>query len=81
MKTNFKLLGITAVILSSLAFTLKNQNSIPNRECEYSFYVKCPGSNQFTETVKAKDMAEAKAKATNRYPNCKVTTKDANNCN
>ena len=86
MKSILKTTGMVTFIAIGLSFTLTNNDDEsvkePNRVCEFSFYVKCDGSNQFVETVKAKSFSEAQTKTRNRYPKCKVSTKSSNpkNC-
>lgn len=77
--------GAVALLLLGASFTLTRSSEHTtfeaNRTCEYSFYVKCKGSNQFVETVRAKDAAVAKTMVKNRYSDCTIQTKDANGKN
>ena len=78
---------LIAASLISLSFVFNNNNTEKNSSksttCEYSFYVKCQGSNQFVEIIRAKDVFTAKTICKNRYSNCTVSFKDTNgkNCN
>jgi hypothetical protein len=69
---------IIGTTIISLSFTENQKNENTNDELCYDFYIKCKGSNQFTETVKAKSLSVAKTMLTNRYPNCTVQTKSTN---
>jgi hypothetical protein len=69
---------IIGAALISLSFTESNKKENPKDELCYDFYIKCKGSNQFTETVKAKSLSVAKTMLTNRYPSCTVQTKSTN---
>ena len=73
---------LLALIVSSFTIDKNNESKMILKSCEYSFYVKCDGSNQFVEMVRAKDQSTAKAMCKNRYSKCKVTTKNSNpkNC-
>jgi hypothetical protein len=73
------------ILISSilLSFTLsKKTNDLASKEelC-FDFYIKCKGSNQFLETVKAKSLPEAKTKLSNRYPDCTIQSKSTNGHN
>lgn len=69
---------ILGTTLISLSFTGYNKKENTKDELCYDFYIKCKGSNQFTETVKAKSLSVAKTILTNRYPSCTVQTKSTN---
>jgi len=69
---------IIGATLVSLSFTESNKKESTTDELCYDFYIKCNGSNQFTETVKAKSLSVAKTMLTNRYPSCTVQTKSTN---
>jgi len=69
---------IIGATLVSLSFTESNKKENTKDELCYDFYIKCKGSNQFTETVKAKSLSVAKTMLTNRYPSCTVQTKSTN---
>ncbi|MEY4603815.1 MAG: hypothetical protein RIT43_1107 [Bacteroidota bacterium] len=76
------LIATSLIFLSFVIDKNVNEKSASySRTCEYSYYVKCDGSNQFVEVIRAKDASTAKAMCVNRYPNCKVSTKDANGKN
>jgi|GEM_PF-2200496 len=74
---------ISLLVAVSFAFTnnRKSTHDFSYRTCEYSFYLKCKGSNQFVETVRAKNAAEAKTMVKNRYNECTIQTKDSNGKN
>ena len=78
------LISSLLIILIVSSFTVNNHNYGKKilKSCEYSFYVKCDGSNQFIEIIRAKDQSTAKSMCKNRYSKCKVTTKSPNpkNC-
>jgi len=78
-----KLIYLSTVMLVLIvsSFTIQNtfetnDNETILKTCEYSFYVKCDGSNQFVEIIRAKDGSTAKKMCTERYSKCKVTTKN-----
>ena len=76
-----KIIYLSVLTLFISAFTIKNSQSDNDgllRTCEYSFYVKCNGSNQFVEIIRAKDLSTAKTMCKNRYKDCKVQTKSSN---
>ena len=83
MKKIFQISSLLLIIIIS-SFTINKNNDSEKilKSCEYSFYVKCDGSNQFVEIIRAKDQSTAKAMCKNRYSKCKVTTKSPNpkNC-
>ena len=70
---------MSLLTLGVSAFTLNSpENDELLRTCEYSFYVKCDGSNQFVEIIRAKDLPTAKTMCKNRYKGCRVQTKSSN---
>ena len=58
-----------------------DEASATQKTCEYEFYVKCKNSNQFVDVIRAKDASTAKTMCTNKYANCKVSTKNTNGKN
>lgn len=78
LKTSFILSLIIGATLISLSFTESHKKENTKDELCYDFYIKCKGSNQFIETVKAKSLSVAKTMLTNRYPACTVQTKSTN---
>ncbi len=78
-------LSLIAISLFSFSFVVKNninEKKVPSgRTCEYSFYVKCEGSNQFVDVIRAKDQSTAKSMCKNKYSNCTVNSKDSNGKN
>ncbi len=82
MKKNVIILFSATIVLVTLSFTTKNsfnKSNFSDDKC-YDFFVKCKGSSQFVETIKAKSMSEAKTIATNRYPQCAVSNKSSHTC-
>ena len=80
-------LAITTVAISGIAMMSSNKENTeyvkePSRTCEYTFWVKCKGSNTYAETVRAKHLSEARTKLKNRYPNCTISnhTTAGKNC-
>jgi hypothetical protein len=81
MKKMISILSIATIVCITLSFTYNNsasKSSSSSEELCYEFYVKCKGSNQFVETVKAKSQSVAKTMVTNRYSECSVQTKSPN---
>ena len=76
------IIGTIAAACITVSFTLPKKEAFKEELC-FDFYVKCKGSNQFLETVKAKSLTEAKTKLNNRYPDCTIQSKSTNghNCN
>ena len=83
MKKILQIISLLLILIIS-SFTVSNSNDYEKilKSCEYSFYVKCDGSNQFIEIIRAKDQSTAKSMCKNRYSKCKVITKSPNpkNC-
>jgi archaellin len=82
---NLVILSAVVVALISTAFTLteKSTEMVSQKTCEYSFYVKCEGSSQFKEIIRAKSSTEAKTICENRYKSCNVRPENSTgkNCN
>ena len=80
MKKIISILSLAFIVCVALSFTttLKTKNSNVPEELCYDFFVKCKGSNQFVETVKAKSLPVAKSMLVNRYPQCTVQPKSTN---
>jgi hypothetical protein len=79
------ILSFAFVALGSAAFTYNSDHTenLSQKTCEYSFWVKCEGSSQFKEVIRAKSSTEAKNICENRYKNCTVRWENSNgkNCN
>jgi hypothetical protein len=82
-----KIITLSLIAISLISFSFIDKNNVKEkkassgRTCEYSFYVKCDGSNQFVDVIRAKDQSTAKSMCKNKYSNCTVNAKDSNGKN
>lgn len=78
MKKIISVCGLVSILCLFFSFTSNIKELKASDDLCFDFYVKCKGSNQFTETVKAKSLTVAKTMLINRYPSCTIQTKSTN---
>lgn len=77
-----KIYVLSTVLIALVFMSFADDNARKTQKtCEYEFYVKCKGSDQFVEVIRAKDGSTAKTMAKNRYKDCDVRSKSGNGMN